>query len=72
MRDLAIGQQAAHVFQPQLDDLDQLFLAQRAEDDDVVDAVQELRPEMPVQSVCITCSLAFSKSSGVRRFSACR
>ena len=50
-RDLAIGQQAANVFEPQLDDLDQLLFAERAEDDDVVDAVQELGLEVRVQQV---------------------
>ena len=70
-RNLAIGQQAANVFQAQLDDLHQLLLAQRPEDDDVVDAVQELGLEVRVQRFS-TCSLAFSKSSGVRTFSACR
>src|SRR6266404_4338991 len=48
-RNFAIGQQAAQVFQPQVDDLHQLFLAQRMEDDDVVHAIQELRLEMPMQ-----------------------
>src|SRR5579872_2977787 len=38
-RDLAIGQQPPHIFEAQLDDLDQLILAERAEDDDVVDSV---------------------------------
>src|SRR5690242_6337247 len=50
-RDLAIGQQAANIFQPQLDDLDQLILSERTEDDDVVHAIQELRPEVRVQLV---------------------
>ena len=42
-RNLAVGEQAANVFQAEFDDLDQLLFAQRAEDDDVVDAVQEPR-----------------------------
>src|SRR5882757_11020369 len=50
-RDLTVGEQTAHVLQAQLDDLDQLFFAERAEDDDVVNTIQELRPEMPMQCV---------------------
>src|SRR5208337_2603383 len=50
-RNFAVGEQAADVFQAQLDDVDQLFLAERAEDDDVVDAVQELRLELCVQRI---------------------
>src|SRR5437899_750955 len=50
-RDLAIGQQTANIFQPQLDDPDQLILSERTEDDDVVHAVEELRPEVRVQQV---------------------
>ena len=50
-RNLAIGEQAANVFEAQLDDPYQLFLAQRTEDDDVVDAVQELRLEVRVQQL---------------------
>ena len=48
-RNLAVGQQAANVFQAQIDDLDELLFAERAEDDDVVDAVQEFGFEMAVQ-----------------------
>src|SRR6516164_2631333 len=44
-RNLAIGQQSSQILQPQLDNLHQLLLTQRTEDDDVVHAVQELRPE---------------------------
>src|SRR5436190_6787283 len=50
-RDLAIRQQAANVFQPQLDDLDQLLFPERAEDDDIVHTVQELGLEVRVQQV---------------------
>src|SRR6202035_3591012 len=48
-RDFAIGQQAADIFKPQLDNLDQLFFAERTEDNDVVNTVQKLRPEMAMQ-----------------------
>ena len=44
-RDLAIGQQLLQIREPQIDDVGQLLFAQRTEDDDVVDAVEELRPE---------------------------
>src|SRR3989454_8428956 len=50
-RNLALGQQTAHIFQAQLDDLHQLLLAQRAEEDDVIHPVEELRLEVPVQGV---------------------
>src|SRR5579864_1341965 len=50
-RDLALGEQATYVFQPQLDDLHQLLLAQRTEDDDVIDAVQELWLEVRMELV---------------------
>src|SRR5690606_17464584 len=48
-RDPALREHAAHTLQLQPDDLVQLLLAERVEHDDVVDAVQELRPEMPPQ-----------------------
>src|SRR5712691_3393653 len=50
-RDLTVGKQAAHVFKAQLDNLDQLLFAKRTEDDDVVDPVQKLWPEVSVQRV---------------------
>ena len=50
-RNFALSQQAAYVFEAQFDDLDQLFFAQRVEDDDVVDAVEELGFEVAVQRV---------------------
>src|SRR6266849_50137 len=50
-RNLALGQQTAHIFQAQVDDLHQLLLAQRAEEDDVIHPVEELRLEVPVQGV---------------------
>ena len=65
-RNLAVGQQAAHVFEPQLDDLDQLLFAQRAEDDDVVDAVQELGPEVRVQRDSSPACEAFVEASSER------
>src|SRR5580698_1807489 len=40
-----------HIFQAQLDDLDQLFFPQRPENDNVVHAIQELGLEMPVQRI---------------------
>src|SRR3984893_476096 len=48
-RNLAVSEQSTDVFQPQFDDSHQLFLAQRAEYDDVVDAVQEFGLEVRVQ-----------------------
>jgi len=50
-RDLAIGEQAAHILKAQLYDLHQLFFAERTEDNDVIDAIQKFRPEVAVQRV---------------------
>src|SRR5215469_510713 len=50
-RNLAISEQATHVLETKIDDFDQLIFAQRPEDDDVVDAVQELGLEVRVQLV---------------------
>src|SRR6185295_9732448 len=50
-RNLAVGQQAANVFQTQLDNFHQLLFAQRTEDDNVVHPVQKLRLEVAVQGI---------------------
>src|SRR5690349_5744666 len=44
--DLALFEALAQPLDLNIDDLAQLFLVQRMEHDDLVDAVQELRPEM--------------------------
>ena len=48
---LALSQQAAHILETKLDDFDQLLLAERAEDDDVIHAVEELGLEVAVQGM---------------------
>src|SRR5215470_2345764 len=50
-RDFAVGQETAKVFEAQIDNLDQLLLAERTEHDHVVDTVQELGFEMSMQGI---------------------
>ena len=48
-RDAAVREQVLHIFKPQADDVRELLFVQRAEQHDVIDAVQELRAEVLLQ-----------------------
>src|ERR1035438_1172853 len=50
-RNFAVRKQTPQIFEPQVDDLNQLLFAERMEDDDVVHAIEELGFEMAVQRV---------------------
>lgn len=45
--DAALGEPDGHVLHLQASDLPQLLVGQRVEDDDLVQPVQQLRPEVP-------------------------
>ena len=48
-RNFPVGQQSPQVLQPKLNNLNQLLLPQRPENDDVIHPVQKLRLEVPMQ-----------------------
>jgi hypothetical protein len=50
-RDAAVGEQVLHVLKPQADDVRELGFAERAEEHDVVDAIEELGAEVLFEDV---------------------
>src|SRR5262249_10847197 len=73
--DLAIGQQPVQIFEAQIDDLLQLLLAKRIENNHIIHAVQEFRTEVLLQHShhvlpCHLERLGSAQSLGIEELSA--